>query len=224
MDRLKRMIGSVWAAVLAHKVATGLFVLGGLLWLVFSLMIDMFAPAIVGLPVLVAAVAWGLHRWWRRRADDASGTRVGVMAVVSAAVAAVVVMVVIQAIPYGRNHTNPTPTGEPQWANTATRDIIVAACYDCHSDNTKYPTYASIAPISWTVQHHIDEGRGKLNFSEFATNKRGFDDVIEVIRNGSMPPGYFTAFGMHPEAKLTKQQVATVIAGLEQTPGIGHGG
>ena len=221
---MKKILESVWAAVLAHKVVTALFVLGGLLWLAFCLLIGMFAPAIVGLPVLVAAAGWGLHRWWSRRAADASSTKVGVMAVVSAALGAVLVFVVIQAIPYGRNHTNPTPTGEPQWANAATRTIVVAACYDCHSDKVKYPNYASVAPISWTIQNHVEEGRSKLNFSEFATNKRGFGDVVEVIKNGSMPPGYFTAFGRHPQAKLTQAQIDTVVAGLEQTPGIGHGG
>lgn len=223
MDTVKRSAASLVAAVLAHKVVTALFVLGGLLWLGLCLMIGMWAPAIVGLPVLVVAVGWGLHRWWHHRADGASSTKVGVMAVVSAALATVIVFVAIQAIPYGRAHSNPTPTGEPQWANAATRKIVVAACYDCHSDKVKYPGYASIAPISWTVQNHVEEGRSKVNFSEFATNKHGFDDVIEVIRDGSMPPGYFTAFGMHPQAKLTQKQIDTVIAGLQQTPGFGGG-
>lgn len=224
MDTAKKILVSLWSAVRAHTVVTTLFLLGALTWLAFCLMIGMWAPAIVGLPVLVVAVGWGLHRWWYRRAADASGTRIGVMAVVSAAVATVIVFGVIQAIPYGRNHTNPAPTGEPKWANAETRDILVAACYDCHSDRVKYPGYASIAPISWTVQNHVEEGRSKVNFSEFATNRRGFDDVIEVIRDGSMPPGYFTAFGRHPQAKLTPRQIDTVIAGLQQTPGFGNGG
>jgi hypothetical protein len=81
-----------------------------------------------------------------------------------------------------------------------------------------------VAPISWAVQNHVDEGRSKVNYSEFTSNSEGADDTIEVIQNGFMPPSYYTNFGRHPEANLTAAERNTLIAGLKATPGMGEGG
>ena len=130
---------------------------------------------------------------------------------------------VIQLVPYGKSHSNPPVTGEPQWANAETRDLMVRACFGCHSNQVVYPAYASVAPISWVVQSHVDEGRQRVNFSEFAQHPRGAHETLRVIENGSMPPSYYTMFGRHPEAKLTKEELATLIAGIKATPGLfGH--
>jgi hypothetical protein len=101
---------------------------------------------------------------------------------------------------------------------------MVRACFGCHSNEVKYPSYANVAPISWAVQNHVDEGRSKVNYSEFTSNSEGADDTIEVIQEGSMPPAYYTNFGRHPEAKLTTTELNTLIAGLKATPGMGDGG
>ena len=129
-------------------------------------------------------------------------------------------MVTIQAIPYGRAHSNPPITGEPEWATPRTRELMVRACFGCHSNEVEYPAYASVAPISWVVEAHVAEGREKVNYSEFDSRQRGADETIEVIEEGSMPPGYYTQFGRHPEAKLTTAEVAELIAGLKATPGL----
>jgi len=129
-------------------------------------------------------------------------------------------MVVIQAIPYGRSHSNPPITGEPLWATPRTRELMVRACFGCHSNEVKYPSYAGVAPISWVVQSHIDEGRQKVNYSEFDQRQRGADETLEVIVEGSMPPFYYTMFGRHPEAKLTESELQTLIAGIKATPGL----
>ncbi|MEY2779921.1 MAG: hypothetical protein RL623_1101, partial [Actinomycetota bacterium] len=76
-------------------------------------------------------------------------------------VATAVTMSVIQFIPYGKDHTNPPVNGEPAWSSSRTRELMVRACFGCHSNSVEYPSYASVAPISWVVQSHIDEGREK---------------------------------------------------------------
>ena len=129
-------------------------------------------------------------------------------------------MVTIQVIPYGRAHSNPPITGEPEWATPRTRELMVRACFGCHSNEVEYPAYASVAPISWVVEAHVAEGREKVNYSEFDSRQRGADETIEVIEEGSMPPAYYTRFGRHPEAKLTSTEIQELIAGLRATPGL----
>ena len=129
-------------------------------------------------------------------------------------------MVTIQVIPYGRAHSNPPITGEPEWATPRTRELMVRACFGCHSNEVEYPAYASVAPISWVIAAHVSEGREKVNYSEFDSRQRGANETIEVIQEGSMPPGYYTQFGRHPEAKLTTAEIAELIAGLKATPGL----
>ncbi len=126
----------------------------------------------------------------------------------------------IQLVPYGKSHSNPLVTGEPQWANEETRELMVRACFGCHSNEVEYPAYASVAPISWVVQSHVDEGRAKVNYSEFDRRQRGAHETLEVIEEGEMPPHYYTVFGRHPEAKLSARELATFIAGVKATPGL----
>ena len=79
----------------------------------------------------------------------------------------VAIFLLIQLIPYGRDHTNPAVVAEPAWDLPETRALAVRACFDCHSNETIWPWYSNVAPISWLVQRDVDEGREKLNFSEW---------------------------------------------------------
>lgn len=142
------------------------------------------------------------------------------IAVASVAVAAVVVGVAIQAVPFGRAHSNGAITGEPAWADERTRDLVVRACYDCHSNEVEYPWYASVAPVSWAVEMHVNDGRRAVNYSTFATDPGDADESVEVVLDGSMPPGYFTRFGLHPEAALTDAELDDLVRGLRATPGL----
>ena len=65
----------------------------------------------------------------------------------------------MQFVPYGRNHSNPPVISEPHWDSPQTRELAVDACFDCHSNETNWPWYSNIAPVSWMVQRHTDEGR-----------------------------------------------------------------
>ena len=188
-------------------------------WVVIGVLVGMPPVVLVMLPLVIGAPAWFIDRLVNRAAT--SGKRQGVV-LGSTALATFAVFGLIQLVPYGKDHTNPPVLAEPQWSSSETRDLMVRACFGCHSNQVEYPSYAKIAPISWAIQSHIDEGRSKANYSEFGVKRGRFGETIEVIREGSMPPFYYTMFGRHPEAKLTKEEKATLIAGLAATPGLGE--
>jgi hypothetical protein len=120
-----------------------------------------------------------------------------------------------QLVPYGRGHANPPIIGEPAWDTPQTRALVKRACFDCHSNETIWPWYSNIAPISWLVQRDVDEGRQKLNFSEWGRGRIELDEMIEVIREGSMPMPIYMV--QHPEARLTSAEKEQLLAGLSNT-------
>ena len=93
--------------------------------------------------------------------------------------------------------------------------ILAQACGNCHSNQTHFPWYGHLPPISWWIKSHVHEGRQALNFSEWTTySARHRRDELEslcgVISNGTMPPVSYTA--LHPEARLgTEQKKAVCI-------------
>jgi len=117
----------------------------------------------------------------------------------------------IQFVPY--RVSNPPVRNEPKWDSPRTRQLAVAACFDCHSNEVQTPWYGKVAPVSWLVTNHVNDGRAALNFSEW--NGRGGGDASETIREGSMPPSYFTWFGLHSNAKLTKAERDELARGLD---------
>lgn len=126
-----------------------------------------------------------------------------------------VLFVVLQVVPKGHNHTNPPVTKEPAWSSPEVRALAARACFDCHSNETKWPWYASVAPASWLVEHHVEEGRGELNFSEFDKPQRHAKDAAEELREGEMPMAGYVA--LHGEAKLTeaeKQQLVEAFTAM----------
>jgi len=191
-----------------------------LIVLVGGLLIGMppWAYVVLGLPTIGVP----LVLWWRRgRSGLPSGVRT---AALHFGVVGVATLVLVQAVPYGRAHANGPVVGEPAWANARTRELMVAACYGCHSNETAWPWYASIAPVSWAVTDHVEEGRSRVNFSTFTIDPGAAEETLEVILDGSMPPGSYTRFGRHPEAKLTPAELSELVAGLRATPGLAGDG
>ncbi len=97
--------------------------------------------------------------------------------------------------------------------------MIQNSCYDCHSNESKYPWYAQIAPISWMVGHHIKEGREKLNFSEFGNynalqKEHVLAEAVETIQKGEMPMGSYVL--MHQAANLNASQKNQLVAYFSQ--------
>ena len=138
-----------------------------------------------------------------------------------AAVIFIVGMLAIQLVPYGRDHINPSITGEPLWDSAATRELAVTACFDCHSNETRWPWYSNVAPFSWRVQGHVDEGRAKLNFSECGAREQETDEIAKSVRKGEMPPGDYLL--LQRAARLSDADTQTLIDGLTKTFGPGEG-
>lgn len=117
------------------------------------------------------------------------------------AIAFVAPAVLIQLIPYGRDHINPPVRSEPAWTSLQARALAVRACYDCHSDETRWPWYSNIAPVSWLVYHDVTEGRTHINFSDWnRPEPQHADEFQQVYEASSMPP--FNYLLLHPAARL----------------------
>jgi len=105
-------------------------------------------------------------------------------------------------------------------ASPEVRRILESACYDCHSNRTRYPWYAYIQPVGWYLARHIDNGKKHLNFSEFAgyrpdSGARKLEHAIYEVQEGSMPLAYYAL--LHPDARLTPEQSKVFVAWAEAT-------
>ena len=129
-----------------------------------------------------------------------------------------VVAILIQFIPGGRNHSNPPVLQEPEWDAPETREILVRACFDCHSNETKWPWYSNIAPFSFFVQEHVDEGRKYLNFSEWNKEQRFADESARAVLEGWMPLDSYLL--LHGEAELSQEETRRLGASLKQMFGM----
>ena len=127
-------------------------------------------------------------------------------------------LLAIQLVPYGRQHSNPPITGEPGWDSPETRALARQACFDCHSNETEWPAYASIAPASWLVQRDVNEGRAVLNFSEWPRPQEEATEAAETVLEGEMPPRAYTL--VHAHARLGAAERDRLARGLAKTLGV----
>lgn len=126
----------------------------------------------------------------------------------------VLAFIVIQFVP-GYDLTNPPVTRAVQWNTPETEQLVRAACYDCHSNETVWPWYSGIAPVKWLVVRDVNEGRENLNLS---TGRRvEGDEMIEQLEKGTMPPAVYLP--LHPAANLSADQKAALISGIQATLG-----
>ena len=89
------------------------------------------------------------------------------------------------------------------------KQLLKTSCYDCHSNESTYPWYTNVAPISWWVKQHINEAREELNFSEWGAftekrKKHKLEECFEMVEEGEMPLKSYLI--VHDEAKLTTEQ------------------
>jgi mono/diheme cytochrome c family protein len=129
---------------------------------------------------------------------------------------AVAVFFVIQLVPYRvKNHP---VVAEPAWDSARTERLFAAACADCHTNHARPRWYEKVAPVSWWIANHVNEGRGSLNLSECGRREgEDEDEAAETVREGSMPPSYYTWFGLHPDAQLNAQERRQLADGLAAT-------
>jgi hypothetical protein len=121
-----------------------------------------------------------------------------------------VILVVIQFIPV--NLTNP-PLESDIPALPEVKAILKVSCYDCHSNETIWPWYSRVAPISWLLANDAKEGREKINFSTWNSytpekQSRHISEAMHEIREGGMPPWFYTI--KHPDAKITPDKLKTL--------------
>lgn len=141
------------------------------------------------------------RKWWSRIVLGLLGT-----------------LLAIQLVPYGRHHINPPVAGEPAWDAPETRALAKQACFDCHSNETEWPAYASLAPVSWLVQHDVDEGRAVLNFSEWTRAQKEAKEAVEEVLEREMPPAAYTL--IHGHARLNAADRDRLARGLASSLGV----
>lgn len=117
----------------------------------------------------------------------------------------VVVGILLQFVPVER--TNPAVTSQVP-ASPEVLAVLRRACYDCHSNETRWPWYSRVAPISWRVAHHVEEARGDLNFSEWPLfdlefQELAFHEIEEQIAEEKMPLWDYLL--LHPRARLSEK-------------------
>jgi len=212
MQTFKAFLGANRVAVIG---AAGALVVA---LLVFSFLIALNTVFTLALFLMVVGVTVGAYRILNREPIDWSEALKRGRLFSAASISVVIVGLAIQAIPYGRNHTNPPITGEPAWDSPETRALAVRGCFDCHSNEVDYPWYSQIAPVSWAVQTHIDSGRSKVNYSEWDRPQKKADESAETVKDGEMPPAYFTRF-THADARFTSAETQQLIEGLIATFG-----
>jgi hypothetical protein len=130
---------------------------------------------------------------------------------------AVIILVAAQFVRFPR--TNPPVSGDLA-APSKVREIIRHACYDCHSNETRWPWYNQIAPASWLASRHVMRARARLNFSAWTdyaydpgTETHKLDEIEKLIKNRAMPPWYYRM--MHPQARITDAQRVAVLSWIE---------
>jgi hypothetical protein len=123
------------------------------------------------------------------------------------------VAVLLQLVPYGRDHTNPPVTEDAPWPDGRARELATAACYDCHSNQTRWPIQSSIAPLSWMIARDVEQGREALNFSTWDEDDGEADDAAEEVADATMPPRRFVL--AHPGAALSEAERQVLVYALE---------
>ena len=128
-------------------------------------------------------------------------------------VAIVLFGMLIQLVPLPGRGNNPPVTAEPKWDSPQTRALVQRACFDCHSNETVWPWYSNLAPVSWLLASDVKEGRSHVNFSTWGTysseaQSHKLANIAEEVRGADMPPWYYTL--VHPEARLSPSERTSV--------------
>jgi hypothetical protein len=126
-------------------------------------------------------------------------------------------VLLLQLVPYGRAHSNPPTVVEPAWDSPRTRELAVRACFDCHSNQTRWPWYSKVAPLSWAVQLDVEAARSVINFSEWDRRYALAGYAGRRTSSGMMPPYKYRM--AHPESNLTPEEQQELARGLEATLG-----
>jgi hypothetical protein len=120
----------------------------------------------------------------------------------------------IQLVPYGWTHSNPPVVRDAPWPDAASEAIARESCYSCHSNETDWPAYSYVAPMSWLVRADVDKARDEFNFSDWDESGDDADKAFDVIEDGEMPLPRYTM--IHRSARLTDEEAQILLAALDQ--------
>ncbi len=124
-------------------------------------------------------------------------------------------LILMQLVPYGHRHTNPPVLATPVWDSPRTAELAAKSCFNCHSNETEWPWYAYVAPVSWLIQQDVELGRNELNFSDWNPQGLNADHVATDVYVRHMPPVRYLP--LHPSSKLTDQEKNDLADGLKRT-------
>jgi len=123
-------------------------------------------------------------------------------------------LLAIQFIPAHRY--NPAVKGDLV-ARPTVKGALQNACYDCHSNQTRWPWYSAVAPASWKIARDVNDGRRRLNFSAWddyasdpETARRKLNEIARFVASGDMAPWYYRA--LHPDARLSDLQRRLIVS------------
>ena len=119
----------------------------------------------------------------------------------------------VQLIPLAGRGNNPAVVTEPNWNNPQTRDLVKRACFDCHSNETLWPWYSYVAPVSWMIYRDVMDGRSHMNFSEWNRPQPAAGEAAAALREGEMPPAIYLP--LHPAAQLSAAEKQALSQGLD---------
>jgi cytochrome c551/c552 len=129
----------------------------------------------------------------------------------------IAVLIVAQFVPVAR--INPNEGGQPA-APSGVQALLQRACYDCHSNETRWPWYSHVAPMSFLIARDVTEGRRELNFSLWnyyneRRKSRKLKEIAEQVEQGKMPQWYYVS--LHPDAKLSPADRELIIRWARQS-------
>lgn len=134
---------------------------------------------------------------------------------------ALIAFVVIQFFPMDYNQSETLPQTDFMLVNKVPATVeksLQVSCYDCHSNNTKYPWYNKVQPVAWYLEDHIKEGKAALNFNEwdnYSERRKSskLRSIIKQIESGEMPLDSYTL--IHRDAIFSVEQKAAVLNYME---------
>lgn len=132
-----------------------------------------------------------------------------------------IMLVLLQFIPRSVNksgQTLPSDIANTYQISGEVQSILKKACYDCHSNNTRYPWYAQVQPFRLLLDRHIQQGKEQLNFGDFGSYSKKkqfnkFRSIGESIKEGTMPLNSYSM--MHVDARLTEAEKNTLLKWVE---------
>jgi len=137
--------------------------------------------------------------------------------------ALLIVFIAIQFVQPAHNKTVqalPTDFGKLYAVPDSVKSVLQNACYDCHSNNTNYPWYSNIQPMAWMMATHITNGKEKLNFSDFGSNRTRkqiskLKEISNKIKDDEMPISSYKL--MHKNARLSQNEKFLLMNWMQKT-------